>query len=170
MNSLVILGIDPGSRVTGFGVLKLDGDAVTHVSHGIISLADEPRFANRLLDLGETLKVLIQKHKPQVISIEKLFLAKNPHSAFQLGHARGVILAEAARSGAEIFEYAPRVAKKSLTGAGASTKEEISLSLCRLLRVKKISHLDASDALALAWHQSQVLLESQRIKRASLVL
>lgn len=166
--TLRIFGIDPGSRVTGFGVLEVCGERVAHLNHGIIDLSDEAIFAHRLLGLGESLKTLLQKHQPHYVVVEKIFLGKNPQSAFQLGHARGVILAEGARVGAQIAQYTPRSVKKTLTGLGASKKEEVARALTRLLQLKQISHLDASDALALAWHQSQVLLEQTRVLRASL--
>lgn len=160
-----IFGIDPGSRIAGFGIVDCQGERVSHLQHGVISLVDEPSFAARLLGLSQSLQSLFLKHKPDWIVIEKLFLGKNPHSAFQLGHARGVVLVEAQRYGAMIAEYTPRAVKKTMTGLGAADKQDVALALQRLLKIDPITHLDASDALALAWHQSQVLLEQQRLMR-----
>ncbi len=163
--SQVIVGIDPGSQRTGFGVLEIRGEEIKHLSHGVIVLSDEDTFAKRMLALGETLRVILKKHDPQVISIEKIFLGKNPHSVFQLGHARGIVLAESARSGAAIFEYATRVVKKGVTGNGGATKEEVQTTLQKLLRLVKLVNLDASDALALAYHQSQIQIAEGRMKK-----
>lgn len=163
--SIRIFGVDPGSRIAGFGVVDCLGEKVTHLQHGIISLTDEPSFAARLLGLSQSLQSLLLKHQPDWVVIEKLFLGKNPHSAFQLGHARGVVLVEAQRYGAQLAEYTPRAIKKTMTGLGAADKQAVALALKRLLKIETITHLDASDALALAWHQSQVLLEQQRLKR-----
>lgn len=162
------MGIDPGSHITGFGVMDIKGDSTIHVGHGIISLADEKHFQGRLAGLNTTLHQLLEKYQPTWIVVEKIFLSKNPKTAFILGHARGVVLAQVGRSQALLAEYSPRVIKKSLTGNGASDKKEVALVLQRLLGLSQFSHLDSSDALALAWHQAQVLLENNKFSRASL--
>lgn len=164
------MGIDPGSRVTGFGILDIEGERVTHVQHGVISLQDEPHFQGRLSGLNQTLFELIGRYQPDWIVVEKMFLSKNPKTAFILGHARGVVLAQVGQSGAQLAEYPPRVVKKTITGSGAADKAEVALVLQRLLGLSQFSHLDSSDALALAWHQSQVLLEQFKYSRASLSL
>ncbi len=174
-NEVTLFGVDPGSRYAGFGVLNLNikNETIKHINHGVISLVDEKTFAHRLLGLSDILRGLFEKYQPDFIVVEKIFLAKNPQSAFQLGHARGVVMAEAARTrsaqgqGAHIFEYAPRSIKKAMTGQGAATKEDVQWALCRLLGLAQINQIDASDALALAWHQSQVILEQRRMNRAS---
>ena len=168
--SIRIMGIDPGSRIAGFGVLELSGDQVKHLSHGVISLEDEPHLHGRLAGLNQTLQELIERYKPDWIVVEKMFLSQNPKTAFVLGHARGVVLAQVGHSQAELAEYPPRVIKKALTGNGGSDKSEVALVLQRLLGLPKFSHLDSSDALALAWHQTQVILEKHKRSRASLNL
>jgi crossover junction endodeoxyribonuclease RuvC len=168
MRDIRIMGIDPGSHKTGFGVLELRGESLVHLSHGIISLEDEVDFKSRLSGLSSTLQQLIKKYRPDWIVVEKMFLSKNPKTAFILGHARGVVLAQVGVSQAQLAEYPPRVVKKALTGNGASDKKEVALTLQRLLGLPQFSHWDSSDALALAWHQSQVLLEKNKIDRASL--
>jgi len=158
---MIILGIDPGSRITGFGVLEVSSNRletkVRHLSHGVIMLdADDP-FPVRMRELGEALIKVLQKHQPNQVVIEKIFLGKNADSAFKLGHARGVALYESAKGGAEIIEYATRSVKKGITGSGAASKEDVQACLMRLLNIQKISRLDASDALALAtFHAFQV--------------
>jgi crossover junction endodeoxyribonuclease RuvC len=154
---MVILGIDPGSRVTGFGVIKISGDKVTHISHGIILLEDQDSFSGRMCELGEGLEILLKKYQPEHVAIEKIFLGKNADSAFKLGHARGVAMYESAKNGAHIFEYATRIVKKGIVGNGAAIKEQVQMALLRLLNIKAISKIDASDALALAvFHAFQI--------------
>lgn len=152
----IILGIDPGSQRTGFGVIEVNGDNIRHLNHGVIVLTDQKDFNLRLRDLGDCLASLIKKYSPEAIVVEKIFLGKSAQSAFQLGHARGVVLAEAARSGAIVYEYATRVVKKGVTGSGGASKEEVQRVLQKLLQIATLVNFDASDALALALYQTQV--------------
>jgi len=161
----IILGIDPGSQRTGFGFIEIRGDRIKHLSHGVIVLTEEPSFSARLLALGESLRLLMEKRRPDMICIEKIFLGKSPQSAFQLGHARGVVIAESARTGAEIHEYATRAVKKGITGNGGASKEDVQTALQKLLGLVKLVNLDASDALALAVYQSQRALVAKRESR-----
>lgn len=151
----IIVGLDPGSLKTGFGVVEVRGNDIRHVNHGVILLADEAGFPERLLALSDSLKMILKKYEVSQIVIEKMFLGKSAESAFKLGHARGVVMAEAARSGAQIFEYATRAVKKSVAGTGAASKEEVQKALMSQLRLRQIVNLDASDALALAVHHAQ---------------
>lgn len=162
---LIILGIDPGSHRTGFGLIEVTGEKIRHLNHGVIVLSDEASFPARMLALGDSLHMLMKKHVPQIISVEKIFLGKSPESAFQLGHARGVVLAESARSGAQIHEYATRAVKKGVTGNGGASKEDVQTALQKLLGLVKLVNLDASDALALAVFQSQKTLAEGRMER-----
>lgn len=157
---MIILGIDPGSRITGFGLVKYDkiGRQVTHVSHGVILLDENASFPVRMKELGEAIETVLKKHRPEQVVIEKIFLGKNADSAFKLGHARGVALYESAKFGAEVVEYATRVVKKGIVGTGAATKEDVQNCLKRLLKIATISRLDASDALALATFQAYALM------------
>lgn len=164
--NLIIVGIDPGSHRTGFGILEMKGEEIHHLNHGVIMLSDEANFPQRMLALGESLQMLLKKHVPHQIAVEKIFLGKSPESAFQLGHARGVVLAESARSGAQIHEYATRSVKKGVTGNGGATKEEVQTTLQKLLGLVKLVNLDASDALALAYFQSQQVLSERRQGKA----
>lgn len=161
---LILVGIDPGSHRTGFGILEIRGEKVKHLNHGVILLSDEANFPARMLALADSLQMLLKQHAPDQVVVEKIFLGKSPESAFQLGHARGVVLSEAARSGAPIFEYATRSVKKGVTGNGGASKEEVQSCLQKLLGLVKLVNLDASDALALAYYQSQVCLAQDRIK------
>jgi crossover junction endodeoxyribonuclease RuvC len=158
---MIILGIDPGSRITGFGVLKVSGSGtslrIQHVNHGVIVMEPDAPFPHRMKELGEAMEMILQKYKPNEVAIEKIFLGRNADSAFKLGHARGVAMYESAKSGAEVIEYATRLVKKGITGSGGATKEEVQTCLMRLLNLKAIARIDASDALALAaYHAFQI--------------
>jgi len=158
---MIILGIDPGSRITGFGVIRVTGHGtssrIQHVNHGVIMMGDKDSFPNKMKDLGEAMDVILRKYKPDHVSIEKIFLGKNADSAFKLGHARGVALYESAKFGCEVYEYATRVVKKGITGNGGASKEDVQACLQRLLNLRAISRVDASDAIALAvFHAYQI--------------
>ncbi len=151
----IILGIDPGSRFTGWGVVNSQAlqssSSVTRacLGHGVIVLGEKQPLAERLSLLMHELQLIIEKFKPSEMSVEKVFLGRNADSAFKLGHARGVVLAMAGRNRLHLAEYATRFAKKMLTGSGAATKEQVHFVVTNLLRVQT-TKLDATDALALA--------------------
>lgn len=159
------MGIDPGSRVTGFGILRVVGHQIQHLSHGVILLPEKKTLSSRLLTLSDCLQKLVQKYEPDAVAIEKIFLGKNADSAFKLGHARGVAMMEAERCGAEVSEYATRLVKKGITGKGSADKEEVRQTLIRLLGIPKIEKLDASDALALALYHAQRMISDSRFSR-----
>jgi crossover junction endodeoxyribonuclease RuvC len=150
-----ILGIDPGSQVTGFGLLASENGRVQVLTHGIIQLKKETEnFNERIFLLSQNLDVLFAKYQPHIVSIEKIFLGKNPDSAFKLGHARGVCIQKAMEYKTKVFEYSTREVKKSITGSGGADKLQVNEVLKHLLGLKSIDYLDASDALALAFHHS----------------
>lgn len=149
----IILGIDPGSQITGFGVLDVSREKPRVISHGIIQLkSGNLSFNERLLMLSENLERILKKYQPQTVVVEKLFLGKNPDSAFKLGHARGICIAKSMENRCHIFEYTPREVKKTVTGSGASDKLQVAEVLKFVLKVGHFDFLDASDALALAYH------------------
>lgn len=159
-----ILGIDPGSLRTGFGVIEFDGERVRHLNHGVI-LLDEKDLSRRLCALSESLQEIFAKYRPHHVAIEKIFLGKNADSAFKLGHARGVVLAEACRCDAEVFEYATRLVKKGVAGTGAASKEDVQKALKAQLQLVRLVNLDASDALALALFHSFRANELRKLAR-----
>lgn len=165
--SFMILGVDPGTRVTGFGLIEADGDRLRHIRHGVIQLGDELPLAERLLILGQALDEIVGHHRPAVLVLEKIFLGKNVDSAFKLGHARGVLMASAARGRVEIHEYAARQVKKGVTGNGGSAKEEVQLVVQNLLGIRGIQKLDASDALALACYHAFEARKRALLRRAA---
>jgi len=149
----IILGIDPGSQITGFGVIDTSKDKPRAVSHGIIQLkTGSLSFNDRLLLLSQNLDHILKKYQPHMVVVEKLFLGKNPDSAFKLGHARGICIAKAMENHCQVYEYTPREVKKTITGSGSSDKIQVAEVLKFMLGINHFDFLDASDALALAYH------------------
>ncbi len=165
---MVILGIDPGSQVAGFGVLRTLGDSIEVVDYGVIGKAKGLPFSVRLEHLGRELRKLFGKFTPNCAVIEQVFLGKNVNSAFRLGHARGVCLYESVLGGAEVVEYSTRVVKKGVTGRGNADKEEVQIALSRLLNLTQKMPLDASDALALAYYHVLRLAAREKLLRQTL--
>jgi crossover junction endodeoxyribonuclease RuvC len=160
-----ILGIDPGSRFTGFGVVRVEGDKVLHLSHGVIAPPSQMEFCQRIGVLAAEIEALVARIEPSVTVIERVFLGKNADSAFKLGHARGVAVAAAARAGSEIVEYATRAVKKGITGTGAASKEQVQAVLFAVLGLKGRMQMDASDALALAVFHARTIEVQGRLAR-----
>lgn len=158
-----ILGLDPGSQKTGYGILKIENHQVHYVESGVLR-AKEKHFQERLWHLCQDLTELFAQFQPQYTVIEKIFLGENPHSAFVLGQLRGICLVEAQRVKSEIAEYSPREVKKGVTGYGHAGKAQVQQALFKHLRLKGQVLEDASDALGLAYffwlRQSHILNRS----------
>lgn len=164
----IILGIDPGSQITGFGVIDASKDKPRAISHGIIQLKKgTDSFNERLLLLSQNLDLLLKKYQPHTVVVEKLFLGKNPDSAFKLGHARGICIAKAMENRCHVFEYTPREVKKTITGSGSSDKLQVAEVLKFVLQIGHFDFLDASDALALAYHHHFVHKMNMAVSKAA---
>lgn len=162
----LILALDPGSRRTGYGIIEVDGDRLTHVHHGVIQLSEKWSFPERLRVLGHELRELYKKYPAPMTVVEKIFFGKNADSAFKLGHARGICLMCAAESGSQITEYAARYVKKIVTGNGGADKQQVQNLVFAYLRVRpEESGFDASDALSLAVCHARVYEGAERIQR-----
>lgn len=162
---MLILGIDPGSYNTGYGIVEVDGGRVIHREHGVIEVSKSLLFSERLLLIGEKIRQLMDTWSPQVTVVEKIFLGRNADSAFKLGHVRGVCLLEALRVKSEISEYAPREVKKGITGSGAAEKEQVQMILFSILGIRTAAKVDASDALALAYYHAVQIEVAKRMKK-----
>lgn len=153
----IVVGIDPGSRFTGFGIVRINGSRVEHVSHGVIAPPGDRTFHERIGIIASEVEALFERVKPDTVAIERIFLGKNADSAFKLGHARGVAVAAAIRAGAEVIEYATRAVKKGVTGNGGASKDQVQTVLFALLELRGRAQEDASDALALAFYHARIL-------------
>ncbi len=155
-----ILGLDPGSHHTGFGVIEVTGSEICHIAHGVISAPSLASFNSRLHYMAQEISKVFVGFKPHITVVERIFLGRNADSAFKLGHIRGVCLLAAAQADSQIVEYAARSVKKGITGSGAATKEQVQLVLFASLGLVGSVQVDASDALALAcFHARQLEVE-----------
>lgn len=150
-----ILGVDPGSRLTGYGCVDLIGNQLRHVAHGTLRLANTSGKATvpleeRLFLIYEGLTEVIQKVKPQILVIEKVFFAKNAVSALKLGQARGAAMLTGRIHGLTIAEYSPNEVKRAITGQGHADKDQVAKMVQLLIGKREFETSDASDGLALA--------------------
>ena len=145
-----VLGIDPGSRHLGWGVLHREGSRIEHVAHGVIDVDLEGTFADRLVDIDDRLAEVIAKHDPTVAAVESIFFSKDAQSAAKLGHARGVVLLRLARASLQTCEYPPALVKRTVVGRGAADKRQVAMVVTAILRLGTPPRSDAADALAIA--------------------
>ena len=162
--AMIILGIDPGSRVTGFGLIQTDGHKAHYLSSGCIRLKSEQTVPERLVDIFNGITHVIEQFKPETCAIEQIFMHKSPDSALKLGQARGVAIAAMALQNIEISEYSARQIKQSVVGYGAADKAQVMHMVKVLLDIQHELKADAADALAVAlchFHTRQSLLHLQ---------
>jgi len=146
-----VLGIDPGSETTGWGVVEGDARRYRLVEFGTIRASPRERFAARLLKVSDGVEALVEGFRPDVCAVEEAFFAANAKTALKLGQVRGVVLVAAERAGVEIAEYAPRLVKQTVVGYGAAEKHQVQEMVRVLLGLKTApAPFDASDALAVA--------------------
>src|SRR2546423_316210 len=146
-----VLGIDPGSETTGWGVIEGDARSYRLVEFGTVKASARERFAARLLKISVGIEALVEKFRPDVCAVEEAFFAVNAKTALQLGHVRGVILLAAERAGGEVAEYARRLIRQTVVGYGAAEKQQVQEMVRVLLRLRAAPKpYDASDALAVA--------------------
>jgi crossover junction endodeoxyribonuclease RuvC len=147
---LRILGLDPGLRKTGWGVVAVEGARLTHVAHGVIAPEAGLAFAERLLVLFDAIAAVIELHAPDEAAVEETFMNNNAQSALKLGHARACCLIAPARAGLSVAEYAATVVKKAVVGTGGADKAQVGFMIRRLLPTAGAATADAADALAVA--------------------
>lgn len=148
---MVILGVDPGTLITGYGIIKQTGSSFTRISNGLIKLHSAKLIPQRLEIIYNELDRIIKQFKPDEFAIETAFYGKNVQSAMKIGYARGVSILAAVHNSLPVSEYSPREIKKSVVGKGAASKEQVSYMIGTLLNLKsKKMKSDESDALATA--------------------
>lgn len=146
-----IIGVDPGTRVTGYGIISCKGSRYSSLDWGAIKTKGGAAIAYRLKQIADGLRKLIDEHDPDCMALEESFFAKNAQSALKLGMARGAIMLVAAENGLAVFEYSPLLIKQAVTGYGRADKNQVKVMVKTLLSLKEDpTPLDASDALAVA--------------------
>jgi crossover junction endodeoxyribonuclease RuvC len=144
-----VLGIDPGSQCTGFGVLDASGPRLTYVASGVIRTG-HGEFAARLCEIFRCIQAVVAQYRPQEIAIERVFVNRNPDSALKLGQARGAAICGTVDAHAEVFEYATREIKQAVVGSGNAEKAQVQLMMKSILKLEGRMAADAADALATA--------------------
>ena len=147
---MLILGLDPGLGTTGWGLIRAEGNRLSHVANGKLKTDTTASLPRRLAHLDAMLSALLIDHAPDAAAVEEVFVNANPQSTLKLGQARGVVICAAARSGIEVGEYAARLVKKAVVGVGNAEKAQVHAMVARLLPGVKIDGPDAADALAVA--------------------
>ena len=150
MNAIRILGLDPGLRRTGWGVIAVEGSRLIWIAHGVIVPDDKAPFSERLLYLFDGIGAVIAAHAPHEAAVEETFVNSNPRSTLKLGHARAAAMIAPAKAGLTVAEYAAREVKKCVVGTGAADKTQVAFMIARLLPTAGGPTQDAADALAVA--------------------
>ena len=145
-----ILGIDPGSRITGYGVIATNGHDIGFVACGTIRTGDETDFSRRLLTIFQDLGEVIRTHQPTVAAVEDIFISRNARSALKLGHARGAAVVAALHHDLQVFDYPARQVKQTVAGYGQAEKSQVQQMVRTLLHLSSLPSTDAADALAVA--------------------
>jgi len=166
----IILGIDPGTTVMGYGIIHVKGKKITLINFGVIHLSKLATHPDKLKRIFERLDALIKEYRPDEMAIEAPFFGKNVQSMLKLGRAQGVAIAASLSHNVPFEEYSPRRIKQAVTGSGASSKEQVAIMLQKLLKFKEIPKLlDATDGLAVAvcHHYSKGIGEHNKSKNTS---
>jgi crossover junction endodeoxyribonuclease RuvC len=145
-----VLGLDPGLRHTGWGVIEADGNRLTHLAHGVAHAAADQPLAMRLVSLFRQIGAVLERFRPDEAAVEESFVNRNAASTLRLGLARGVVLLAPAERGLPVAEYSANLIKKAVVGAGHAEKSQVQMMVRRLLPGFAIGAADAADALAVA--------------------
>ena len=166
-NAIRILGLDPGLRRTGWGVVTIEGARLRHIAHGVIAPLDTLPLAQRLLILFNGVLEIIALHAPDEAAVEETFMTANGSSTLKLGHARAAIMIAPARAGLPVAEYAAKVVKKALVGTGGADKAQVAFMIARLLPTAGSPTADAADALAVAITHAHARTAQHRLGTAA---
>jgi crossover junction endodeoxyribonuclease RuvC len=161
-----ILGIDPGSRITGYGVIDIDGRSATHVASGCIRVQDRP-LPERLKVIFEGVTAVVERHRPDEMALEVIFMNRNADSALKLGHARGAAMVAGVNRALPVFEFSPTQIKQAIVGTGHAHKLQVQHMVKVLLGLEHAPQADAADALAVALchgHTRQGLLHMRGVR------
>ncbi len=153
---MLVLGIDPGTRHLGWGLVRSEGTRVRHVAHGVINPPVDRPLAERLVVIDAALREVLETYRPEAAGVENLFFGKDAQAAAKLGHARGVVLLLLQRARIPFGEYAPTLVKRTVVGHGLADKRQVGLVITSVLQLTKPPPVDASDALAIAITHARV--------------
>lgn len=145
-----IIGIDPGSRITGYGIVNLNGNRLIHVDNGAIHTDSHKDFPVRLQKIYRGLTEIVERYRPDAMAVENIFFATNAQSALKLGQARGAAIVAGVNAGLPVFEYTALQVKQAVVGQGRASKDQVQKMLRVLLNLPEVAQEDASDALAVA--------------------
>jgi crossover junction endodeoxyribonuclease RuvC len=159
-----ILGIDPGTRITGYGIIDVEGNRLRHVDNGIIKTRSSDPLPLRLKTIYDGLSTILNEFAPQAVAVEQVFLAKNPRAALTLGHARGTAVLSAVNLGLEVQEYSALQVKSAVVGYGHAAKQQVQQMVKALLNLPEVAQEDAADALAVAICHANSRTMQQAIK------
>ena len=160
---MIILGLDPGLGTTGWGLIRAEGNRLSHLANGQLKTDPKTPLPRRLAHLDAMLAALIVDHTPDGAAVEEVFVNANPQSTLKLGQARGVVLCAVARAGLDVGEYAARLVKKAVVGVGSAEKVQVHAMVARLLPGVKVAGADAADALAVAICHAHHLASARRV-------
>lgn len=161
-----IIGLDPGLRHTGWGIIEASGNRLRHVANGLVRSDPDGALADRLRQLFDGVNAVLDDHAPEEAAVEETFVNKNPTSTLKLGQARGIALLAPALAGLSVAEYAPNLIKKSIVGTGHAQKRQIEMMVQTLLPGVSIAAGDAADALAVAICHAHHRQSTARIEAA----
>jgi crossover junction endodeoxyribonuclease RuvC len=159
---MIVLGIDPGSIRTGWGVIRRDGPRLSYIAAGTIHAGKEAELPARLHEIYESLRAVIEQHAPTTMAVEDIFHARFANAAIKLGHARGVALLVGAQAGLAIAAYPPALVKRSVAGRGAADKGQVARIVGAILSLRTLPDIDATDALAIAITHAHACLAQPR--------
>ncbi len=163
MNSTIILGIDPGSINTGYGVLSVKGSEIRVIDHGVLKVDSKKDIFFRIKIINAKVKELLEVFKPQAMAVERVFFGKNVKSLLRLGEARGAAIVAAVNFNIPIYEYSALEVKQAVVGYGRASKEQVQKMIQTLFRFKNLPEQNSADALAIALCHTQVSKFRERI-------
>ncbi len=161
-----VLGLDPGLRTTGWGIIDMDGNRLSHVADGVVRSDDRLALAERLVQLHQGVRAVIARWHPAEAAVEQTFVNKNPESTLKLGQARGVVLLAPALDGLAVGEYSPAAVKQAVVGTGRAAKEQVGMMVRTLLPGCPVASPDAADALAVAICHAHHRVTAARLAKA----
>ena len=158
-----ILGIDPGTNITGFGIIEFDNNNIKYIHHSIVKTGLKNKYTTKLAILNEATENIIKEFKPNHVAVESVFFSVNAGTAIKLGQARGAAICACSRKALEIYEYSPRKVKMIVTSNGAADKDDLQKEVKKILRIRRELEIDASDALGVAICHAKILINKDEI-------